>query len=130
MTEERHVSQLVQLVASGLDLDSAAARLGLTTQEAEKQLTVDTAKLRDNAPTVEGERMIEKVHLDLLRRALVPAALGGDITAARLLVRIHTARALLLGLFAEQEVIFASDEGGNELDQLRARRRARREATS
>jgi hypothetical protein len=130
-TTETHVSDLLKLVASGLDVDAAAKRLGLTASQAARQLAHDTARLRSDLLDPEGDRVVERVHLDMLRRALLPLALSGDIGAARLLVRIHTARALLLGLLDELPVIDVEPgEDVTELDKLRARRRARREATS
>lgn len=129
--DETHVSDLLKLVASGLDIDAAAKRLGLTSAQAARQLAADLASYRDALPDMEGERAIERLHLDTLRRALLPLALAGDIGAARLLVRISSTRAALLGLLDELPVIDVEPgEDVNELEQLRARRRARREASS
>lgn len=122
-------SELLRLAATGMDLDTIARRLGVSTAEAARRLAADAARVREALPDMESDRLVERIHLDMLRRALLPAALNGDVTAARLLVRIHSARGLLLGLFDElPSYVLEPGEEVSELDRIRARRATRREA--
>jgi len=124
-------SELLRLAATGMDIDAIARRFGMRREEAAKALSADAANARASMPDLDGERLIERTHLDMLRRTLLPAALNGDIQAARLLVRIHTARALLLGLLDEMPALdMDSAEEVNELDRIRARRTARRASSA
>lgn len=89
-------AQILELVASGVDLDTLAARLNITARRA---LTlVDRAGRRAArlTPEAESQLQIELRHLDLLRRAFTPIALRGDADAGRLLIRIANLRARLL----------------------------------
>jgi hypothetical protein len=114
-----------------MDIDAIARRFGMRRADAAKALSADAADARAALPDLEGERLIERTHLDMLRRTLLPAALSGDIQAARLLVRIHQARAMLLGLLDEMPVLDTdSAEEVNELDRIRARRSARRASSA
>lgn len=117
--------EALDLAASGLDLDGIADRLGVTKADAARRLRRGIDRARRRAYPAEVERIIEATHLDILRRALLPAALDGDVAAARLLVRVHQARALLLGLVPVVEEPHRSEEV-SELDRIRARRDARR----
>lgn len=123
-------SEVLRLAATGMDIDAIARRLGVTRHEASQALARESAEVREALPDQEGDRLIERTHLDILRRTLLPAALAGDIGAARLLVRIHSARALLLGLLDELPADDQELEEVNELDRIRARRTARRQASS
>jgi len=124
-------SELLRLAATGMDIDAIARRFSMSRAEAARALSADAADARSALPDLEGERLIERTHLDMLRRSLLPAALGGDIHAARLLVRIHQARAMLLGLLDEMPILDTdSAEEVNELDRIRARRASRRAASS
>ena len=123
-------SEPLRLAASGLDIERIATQLGCDVDEAARRLAADSAAMREKLPDSEDDRLIERIHLDILRRSLLPAALSGDIGAARLLVRIHAARALLLGLLDETTTVDLDvAEGESELDRIRARRAARRSAT-
>ena len=113
---------VLELAASGLDIEDIARTAGLTPEKAVQvinhqlatQLKLDTAEAR----------LVEVKHLDMLRAALTPAALRGDLDAARLLVRISQHKTLLLHLAVEAP---AEDdqEGDDDLDRIRNSRVAR-----
>ena len=123
-------ADVLRLAASGARIPQIAQALGCTERQAVDQLLVAVRDSIGQALDHEGNREVELTHLDMLRSALMPAALRGDPTAARLLVRIHSARALLLGLVSADEAAADQEAEVNELAEIRARREARRGASS
>ena len=118
-------ADVLKLAASGARIPQIAQALRCSEADAADQLVAAVRQAAAQALDQDGQREVELASLDMLRQALTPLALRGDIGAARLLVRIHTARALLLDLIErvdDQE----PDEGVNELAQIRERRDARR----
>lgn len=103
MAEVRVQAEVLRLAASGVDLDAVAHQVGVTTSRAARVLEAALERRIRQSPGVEAERLLEVEHLNMLRRALTPAALRGDVAAARLLVRISQQRTILLGLAAEPE---------------------------
>ena len=73
----------------------------------------------------DGRREIELTHLDMLRAALTPSALKGDIAAVRMLIRIHQSRAIMLGLTTVIDVQPEVEEV-DDLERIRSRRADRR----
>jgi hypothetical protein len=120
---------VLRLAASGARIPRIAELLGCSEDEAIERLLTAVRTAAAQALDPEGATQVELAHLDMLRSALTPVALRGDLTAARLLLRLHSARALLLGLvMAEQEEPPAEEV--NELDRIRAKRYQRRTAAS
>src|SRR5690349_19882842 len=95
---------VLRLAASGARIPQIAKSLHCTEAEAVDQLLSAVKLAAANALDHDGQQQIEVAALDMLRQALRPLALRGDIGAARLLVRIHSARALLLGLVDHEPV--------------------------
>lgn len=116
---------VLRLAASGARIPQIAQALRCSEADAVDQLLSAVKLAAANALDHDGQQQIEVAALDMLRQALTPLALRGDIGAARLLVRIHSARALLLGL-VDHVAAEEPDEGVNELAQIRERREARR----
>jgi hypothetical protein len=119
-------TDVLQLAASGARIPAIARALRVSESDAVDQLLSAVKAAAEQALDHDGSKQVELAHLDMLRQALSPLALRGDIGAARLLVRIHTARALLLGLIDHDSEADAPPEGVNELAQIRERRDARR----
>ena len=120
---------MLRLAATGARIPQIAQALRCSEESAVDQLLKAVKIAADQALDRDGSREVELAHLDMLRAALSPVALRGDVAAARLLVRIHSARALLLGL-VEHVDVESDDEGVNELAQIRARRDERRLTSS
>lgn len=119
-------SDVLQLAASGARIPAIARALRVSEADAVDQLLRAVKEAADQALDHDGSKQVELAHLDMLRQALSPLALRGDIGAARLLVRIHTARALLLGLIDHDLEADVSPEGVSELERIRDRREQRR----
>jgi hypothetical protein len=117
---------VLRLAATGARISRIAEALGCSEDQAIEALLRAVRKAASQALDQDGAREVELAHLDLLRQALTPAALRGDIAAARLLIRLHASRALLLGLIAAEPAQI-EDEEVSELDRIRARRAERRE---
>jgi hypothetical protein len=101
--------------------------LRIREEQAVTLLLAAVRRAAEQALDQDGSREVEVAHLDMLRQALTPVALRGDLTAARLLVRISAHRSLLLGLVAAQPAEPAEpDEEVSELDRIRAERERRR----
>lgn len=116
-------SELLLLLASGVDIEAAGTRLGISASSV-RDLMAAEAAARDLGPDV--ERRIEVTHLDVLRRALLPRLLvDGNPKAAWALIGVHRARAALLGLTPAPSVVQAGEGQPNELSEIRARRRTR-----
>jgi hypothetical protein len=122
---------ILRLAASGMRIPQIAKQLDCTQREAVDHLLAAVREAADQALDHDGSKEVELTHLDMLRSALTPLALRGDIGAARLLVRIHTARSLLLGLI-EQPALddLEPPEGVTELAKIRRSREERRGASS
>jgi hypothetical protein len=118
----------LRLVASGMTTDDVARSLGWSRRKAVGAITRAARAAADAALGAEESRAIELVHLDLLRKALMPAALRGDIGAARTCLRITQVRATLLGLDVDPVAPPAPGLPGEVsiVDELRARRASRR----
>jgi len=118
---------VLRLAASGVRLAQIAERRGVSLDDAAQQLGVAAKRAVQLALDIDAQRQVELTNLDLLRSTLMPQALRGDVTAARLLVRIHVARAALLGLAVPvDDEADELDQGVAELDRIRARREQRR----
>lgn len=117
---------LIRLAARGLSVLDLAHELGRPVPEVARRLASEARELAASMPDRDAERVVERLHLDALRAALLPGALSGDETCVRLCIRIHQARAAMLGLTRGETT---PDEGVSDLDAIRARRDARRAAT-
>lgn len=82
----------LRLVAAGADLEQVARQLDISVEEAGRQVAGGLQHARPNIITATQDLQIEIVHLDLIRRALTPAALRGDPGAASILVRLAALR--------------------------------------
>jgi hypothetical protein len=122
-----HTPDLLRQAASGLRVDDLARLSGVPVATARRRLAHETREAAATEPDAEQSRTIELVHLDLLRRSLMPLALQGDLAATRVLLRLHEDRAVLLGL-VDVERAREDDEGVSVVDDLRARRAERRAA--
>lgn len=119
VSPEPSPGEVIRLLASGVDLEAAANRLGISVQEASALLSEATQGFDTNT-----ERAVEAAHLDLLRRAMLTKVMAeSDTQAAWTLVSIHQARAALLGLTSGGLSVAGQP---NELAEIRARRAARR----
>jgi hypothetical protein len=124
------MADVLQLAASGARIPQIARALQCTDDEAVDQLLTAVKLAAAQALDHDGAKEVELAHLDMLRSALTPLALRGDISAARLLVRIHSARALLLDLIERVDVEPEAEREVNELARIRARRDERRLSAS
>lgn len=114
---------VLRLAASGAGLDELARQAGVSVDELAAELLSAAKEASRRGLPVDEAREVELAHLDLIRRAMTPTALRGDVQAARVLVRVHEARAALLGL---GDARVDRGEGVSVVDELRARRAARR----
>jgi hypothetical protein len=123
-------ADVLQLAATGHALPDIARLLSLNQDDAAQQLLAAVQRTLDASLSREQARAVEVAHLDLLRRAMSPLALRGDISATRMLLRISTQRALLLQLVEPFVPAPADDDEDaaevSELERIRARRAARR----
>jgi len=120
-------SDVLRLAAGGARIPQIAEVLRIREEQAVSLLLAAVRRAAEQALDAEGSREVEVAHLDMLRQALTPLALRGDLTAARLLVRISAHRSLLLGLVAAQPAEAEPDvEEVSELDRIRAERERRR----
>jgi hypothetical protein len=125
-----NIPDVLRLAATGARIPQIAAALGLDEEDAADLLLAAVQKAAQQALDRDGAREVELAHLDLLRQSLTPQALRGDLTAARLLVRVSAQKALLLGLVPAGELDGYGSVGTSELDRIRARREERRAASS
>lgn len=124
-------SDVLRLAAGGARVPQIADALHIDEERAVTLLLAAVRKAAAQALDADGSREVEVAHLDMLRQALTPLALRGDLTAARLLVRISAHRSLLLGLVAAEPVTAEPEaEEVSELDRIRAERDQRRRATT
>lgn len=123
--------EVLRLVASGLSRVEVARELGVTVRGASTLITRAVSRAASAGLDRDQTREVEAAHLAMLRAALLPAALEGDVAAVRVLVRIHSARAVLLGLADEPPAAAPPAPAGEvtELDRIRANRAARRGAS-
>ena len=118
----------VRLLASGLSVEDVAQQTGVDRRQAAAALTRAVDAAAADSLDRDGERVIELTHLSMLRRALMPAAMRGDVPAVRALVLIAAARAELLDLALVQPPLAPPNDEGevDVVDELRAARAARR----
>lgn len=111
----------LRLAASGASITQIADHLRVTPAEASDRLRAAISQAVELGIDRDGCREIELTHLDMLRAALVPSALKGDIAATRMLIRIHASRAAILGLtiMVEPE---PEEEEVDDLERIRLRR--------
>ena len=113
---------ILELAASGLDIEDIARTAGMTPERAVQVINQQLAS--QLKLSTEEARLVEVKHLDMIRAALTPAALRGDLDAARLLVRISQAKTLLLHLAIDAPTE-DDQEGEDDLDRIRNSRVAR-----
>lgn len=116
---------ILELAASGLDIEDIARTAGVTPEKAVQVINQQLAS--QLKLSTEEARLVEVKHLDMIRAALTPAALRGDLDAARLLVRISQAKTLLLHLAIDAPTE-EDQEGEDDLDRIRNSRTARIQA--
>lgn len=122
---------VLRLAASGARIPQIADALRVSEETAAELLLAAVRQAAAQALDRDGAREVELAHLDMLRSALTPLALRGDLTASRLLVRLSAQRSLLLGLVSAgglSEAESGETEEVNELDRIRALRADRRAA--
>ena len=89
----------ISLVLSGATYQEAADELGYANRGTVHRI-VHTAMHQHEVESVEELRALECARLDAIQLAHWDAAVGGDIVAARLVLRVMDHRARLLGLYA------------------------------
>lgn len=120
---------ILRLAASGIPITEVARLLGIDASEA-ADLLAEAIKVRELVSVdLDGQRQLELAHLDMLRQALTPSALNGDIAAARILVRLHSARAALLFSIPPAADDDEPAEEVDDLERIRLARADRRTAT-
>jgi hypothetical protein len=120
------MTDILQLAASGLSIGEIARAAQVDPATAVimiNQAMADQLKLSQDEA-----RLLESVHLDMIRAALTPYAMQGSAEAARILVRVHQAKASLLDLAYVTPAI-PEDGGEDDLDRIRQDREARRAST-
>jgi hypothetical protein len=122
------MSDALQFAASGYPLPAIARALDVDEIRAAEMLLNATQEALDASLPAEQARQVELTHLDMLRRSMTPLALRGDISAARILLRISAQRAALLHLTAPALPDVDADEAEavSDLDRIRELRHSRR----
>ncbi|MFD1145959.1 hypothetical protein [Saccharothrix hoggarensis] len=121
-TAERR-AQAIQLKLAGLDFETIAQRLGYSSrQAAHKDLQRALARnLALEAAAADELRHVELMRLDRLQGAFWAKAVGGDIKAGELCLRIIAERRKLLGLDAPAQVeVITLDAVDAEIRRLEA----------
>ena len=84
--------EILERLAQGVSLDVLAADLGVTVRRASSMVIRASERVAAMTPTDVLKLQVELQHLDLIRRALTPAMLAGDVAAARVLERVARTR--------------------------------------
>lgn len=109
LNRAQKTEQLLQLVVAGQPITKAAEQLGLTYATAFRWYQAALRKVyEDNTELRERTLGKELKTLDLLQRALWPAALRGHVRSVEVMLSILDRRAKYLGLDAAIKVQFES----------------------
>ena len=124
--------EILERLAQGVSLDVLAADLGVTVRRAAGMVARASERVAAMTPTDVLKLQVELQHLELIRRALTPAMLAGDVAAARILERVARTRLAAENLMpdAKRDTPPAANPSprsasGDTLARLRAERSAR-----